>query len=141
MQYSTDKVAGQNFSGANQSAMKKILLILSLFICPLFLISGCGAPTTYERTEILMGTVVTLKAEGKISQAAVEESFEKIFEPEKNISADVKKIEDAASVAYVKISPDVYKILETAQKFSELTDGAFDVTIGAAARLILINVA
>ena len=110
--------------------MKKFLLI----ICAAIFISGC-TPENFERSEILMGTVVTLKAEGKNSQVAVDESFNKIFELEKNILVDVKKIEDAAEIDYVEISPDVYKILETAQKFSKLTNGAFDVTIGAAIEL------
>ena len=99
------------------------------------LIAGCGAPPTYERTEILMGTVVTLKAEGANAQAAVDESFKAIAELEENIRADVKKIEDAAGGDFVKISPDVYKILETAQIYSEVTGGAFNVTIGAAVEL------
>ena len=107
-----------------------------LIIFTVLLIAGCGTPTTCERTEILMGTVVTLKAEGLNAQAAVDESFARIAELEENIRVDVKKIEDAAgSGAFVKISPDVYQILETAQIYSELTDGAFDVTIGAAVEL------
>ncbi|MBR4642916.1 MAG: FAD:protein FMN transferase [Selenomonadaceae bacterium] len=110
--------------------MKKFLLIIFAAI----LISGCTSEK-FERSEILMGTVVTLKAEGKNSQAAVDEGFDKIFELEKNILVDVKKIEAAAEIDYVKISPDVYKILETAQNFSKLTGGAFDVTIGAAVEL------
>ena len=99
------------------------------------MIAGCGTPITFERSEISMGTVITIKAEGKNSQAAVEESFNKIAELEKNISADIKKIEDAVGIEFVKISPDVYKILETAQIYSALTGGAFDVTIGAAVDL------
>lgn len=82
-----------------------------------------------------MGTVVTLKAEGSRAQAAVDESFKRIAELEENIRVDVKKIEDAAGNEFVKISPDVYKILETAQFYSEVTGGAFDVTIGAAVEL------
>lgn len=111
--------------------MKKFLLI----ICAAVLSAGCGAPPTYERTEILMGTVVTLKAEGSDAQAVVDESFNRIAELEENIRADVKKIEDAAGGDFVKISPDVYKILTTAQIYSEVTGGAFDVTCGAAVEL------
>lgn len=107
-----------------------------LIICAALLLAGCGASSTCERAEILMGTVVTLKAEGLNAQAAVDESFYRIAELEENIRVDVKKIEDAAgSGAFVKISPDVYRILETAQIYSELTGGAFDVTIGAAVEL------
>ena len=115
--------------------MKKILMaiLLPLLLFPISLISGCGA-ASYERSEILMGTVVTLKAEGNNSQAAVDESFKAIAALEKNILSDVKKIEDGSG-DFVKISPDVYKILQTAQIYSELTGGAFDVTIGAAVEL------
>ncbi|MBQ9498167.1 MAG: FAD:protein FMN transferase [Selenomonadaceae bacterium] len=112
--------------------MKKFfaIILLSLVLCPLSL------PKNFERTEILMGTVVTLKAQGKNSRAAVDESFRELFELEKNFSADVKKIENAAgNGAFVKISPDVYEILSAAKKFSAMTDGAFDVTIGAAVEL------
>ncbi len=112
--------------------MKKFLAIIFMTA---ILISGCGA-ANYERSEILMGTVVTLKAEGKNSQAAVDESFKAVAELEKNILSDVKKIEVAAGNGdFVKISPDVYKILQTAQIFSERTGGAFDVTCGAAVEL------
>lgn len=112
--------------------MKKFLAI----ICATLLITSCSAPSSCERSEILMGTVVTLKAQGGDAQAAVDESFAQIAELEENIRADVKRLEAAAgSGTFVKISSDVYKILETAQIYSELTDGAFDVTIGAAVEL------
>lgn len=96
--------------------------------------------TTCERSEIKMGTVITLKATGFNAQAAVEESFAKISELEKNIYADVQKIEAASGNGEkIKISPEVYEILETAQKYSELTDGAFDITCGAAVELWRID--
>ena len=116
----------------------KNFFVMIIFLS-VILISGCTSPKNFERSEILMGTVVTLKAEGKNSQVAVDESFIRITELEKNILVDVKKIEDAAGIEFVKISPDVYKILETAQIYSELTDGAFDVTIGAAVELWAIG--
>lgn len=110
--------------------------IFWLIIFAALVIGGCGAPSTYQRTEILMGTVVTLKADDSRAQAAVDESFARIAELEKNIRADVQRLNDAAgNGAFVKISPDVYRILQTAQIYSELTDGAFDVTIGAAVEL------
>ena len=110
--------------------MKKIFTAL-IFLTAIFL-TACG-DSRYERQEIFMGTVITLKATGPDAEVAVDESFRVIDALIKNIFADVKKIEDAAGTGdFVEISPDVYKSLETAQIFSELTDGAFDVTIGAA---------
>ena len=109
--------------------MKNFFALMILFATAL--LTSCAS--TVERTEIFMGTVITLKANGLNAQAAVDESFRAIAELERNISADVAKIE--AADEFVDVSPDVYKILETAQIFSELTGGAFDVTCGAAVEL------
>ena len=110
--------------------MKKFFTATILFAT--VLLTACSS-VTVERREIFMGTVVTLKATGANAQIAVDESFRAVAELERNISADVAKIEAADN--FVDVSPDVYKILQTAQIFSELTDGAFDVTVGSAVEL------
>ena len=113
--------------------MKKFLSLMIFLTVILF--GGCGMEKC-ERSGIAMGTVITLKATGSEAQAAIDESFARIAELEKNISADIKKIEDTSGTGeQVKISPEVYEILETAQKYSEETGGAFDVTCGAAVEL------
>jgi len=113
-------------------SMKKFL---SLIILVTFLFGGCGV-TPCERSEIAMDTVITLKATGSDAQAAIDESFVRIAELEENIFVDVKKIEESAGNGeFVEISPEVYDMLEIAQKYSELTNGAFDVTCGAAVEL------
>ena len=112
--------------------MKKFLAAI---ICAALLISGCGNQH-YERTEKVMGTLVTLKAQGKNSQAAVDESFDEIFALVDNIKADVKNLNDnAGSGEFVKVSADVFEMLKLSQNYSKLTDGAFDVTVGAAVDL------
>ncbi len=112
--------------------MKKFLAAI---ICAALLISGCGNQH-YERTEKVMGTLVTLKAQGKNSQAAVDESFDEIFALVDNIKADVKNLNDnAGSGEFVKVSADVFEMLKLSQNYSELTGGAFDVTVGAAVDL------
>ena len=89
-----------------------------------------------ERSKIAMNTFITLKADGVNASAAVEESFKKIVDLERKIAEDTKKMEDAAgSDEFVQVNPEVYEILKTAQKYSVLTDGAFDITSGVAIKL------
>ena len=113
--------------------------VMTLAILPLailsLIISGCGNQH-YERTEKVMGTRVTLKAQGENAQAAVDESFAEIFTLVENIKADVKKLNACAGNGeFVKVSADVFEMLKLSQHYSELTGGAFDVTCGAAVDL------
>ena len=92
-------------------------------------ISGCK-DNNYERSEISMSTVLTLKADNK---AAIDESFLKVVDIENKIKNDIQNLEAAAgSDKFVKISSEVFTMLKTANEYSILTDGAFDVTTGAA---------
>jgi len=114
--------------------MKKILM--SLLIFTTLFIFGCKEPVTYERTEKVMGTLVTLKATGDDAQVAVDESFAKIFEFVDAVKVDVKNLNDGAGNGqFVKISPEVFEVLKISKEYYGLTDGAFDVTIGAAVDL------
>ena len=67
-----------------------ILVLTVIFIC------GCSKDVEqanhYERTEKMMGTLVTLKAQGKNSQAAVDESFNELFKLVENVNlADCRR--------------------------------------------------
>ena len=115
--------------------MWKIFLFGTIFLS--ILLVGCAnEEKTFERQENFMHTVITLRASGKNSEIAIEKSFDRIAELEKIILENAKKINAAAGNGeFVKISPEVHEILQAAQNFSELTDGAFDVTIGSAVDL------
>ncbi len=100
-------------------------------------ILGCGNENfSSERSENLMRTYVTLKATGKNSKIVVDESLKKIFEFVENVKVDVKNLNDGAGNGnFVKISLAVFEVLKISQKYSAETDGAFDITIGAAVDL------
>ena len=44
-------------------------------------------------------------------------------------SSDISEINQAAGKEYVKVHPEIIKMLETAVKYSKLSNGAFDITV------------
>lgn len=123
--------ARNRLQGDNLKKIFSALLVMAVLFT-----FGCKEPVTYERTEKIMGTIVTLKASGENSKIAIDESFEKIFEFMEKVKVDVKNLNDGAGNGkFVKISPSVFEVLKISQSYSEVTSGAFDVTIGAAVDL------
>ena len=112
--------------------MKKFLS--TALLMTMVLMVGCGRsdPLRYERSEKIMGTVVTLKATGDESQAAVDESFDRVNALVDEIMGDMKRLEAADAGEYISVSDDVFTMLEISQRYAERTEGAFDVTVGAA---------
>lgn len=89
----------------------------------------------YQQTNTMMDTVITLKAYGPNAKAAVDESFKRVDELDKLASttintSDVYKINAAAGKEYVKVHPEIIKMIETSIKYSKLSGGAFDITTG-----------
>lgn len=86
-------------------------------------------------------TVITLQAFGDAAsvRAAMEEArdrcrfFERLFSRTLPHS-DIARLNAAAGAA-VEIHPETLRLLQAAQRYCALSQGAFDITIGAAARL------
>ncbi|EKQ57171.1 MULTISPECIES: FAD:protein FMN transferase [unclassified Clostridium] len=117
--------------------MKKIIYTLLVCIITSLNLSSCTNINNqyYEKSNIVMDTVVTLSAFGKNSKEAVEESFSRLRELEDMAStnintSDVYKINSASGKDYVKVHPEIIKMIETSTKYSKLSDGAFDITLG-----------
>lgn len=111
-------------------------IFAAIFICATLLTGGCGDSNSYERSENLMGTIVTLKAEGNSARTAIDESFDAIFALVDKIKVDVDNLNNCAGNGeFIGISPEVFEMLTISQKYSELTGGAFDITVGAAVDL------
>lgn len=113
-------------------------MLLALLV---LMLGGCAQSNErsgehYERSEKIMGTVVTLKATGNEARAAIDESFDRLNALVENVKVDVKRLnESAGSEEFVEISDDVFEMLRLSQRYGELSNGAFDVTIGAAVEL------
>ncbi|MDR3595311.1 FAD:protein FMN transferase [Clostridium sp.] len=117
--------------------MKKFIyvLITCIFIVTSCISCGSSKSKYYEKSNIVMDTAVTLSAYGPNSKEAVEESFKRLDEIDKMASttidtSDVYKINSSSGKAYVKVHPEILKMVKTSVQYSKLSDGAFDITTG-----------
>jgi len=117
---------------------------ISLLILALFFLAGCGAPQkTVMRATALMGTIwdITVVCDDeKVADKAIDEYFDEIARLEKMLTlfepkSELNILNSKAGTGPVKVSPEIVKILQTAIYVSELSDGAFDVSIGPVVKL------
>ncbi|WP_028125669.1 FAD:protein FMN transferase [Eremococcus coleocola] len=92
------------------------------------------------RTETLLHTAVQLSIYHKGQEAAMDEAFDYMRRMEKLLStnlegSDIYKINQAAGKEAVKVQPETFELMEKALEIAKLSDGAFDVTIGAVTNL------
>lgn len=131
--------------GMNNMKKNKLLSILLVF---LLLLSGCAGQekeakepelltSPYKKTEFLMGTVVTLKIYDEGKEDVLEKAFDRIKylaahitvnEDEKQ--SEVDEINRKAGVEPVKVSKDIYELIEAGEDYSIDTNGTFDISIG-----------
>lgn len=121
--------------------MKKKLLILILFCIVIITMSACTkTEKVYEEQAFKMDTIMNLKAYGSKAEKAIKEAYSRIDEIEQMASAqistsDVSRINEMAGIEYVQVQPEIIKMLITAIHYSELSEGAFDITVGPLIKL------
>ena len=89
-----------------------------------------------RRARPLLGTLVEIGAVGAHAAAGIEAAFREIETVHRLMSfheanSDVSRINRASPGETVRIDQRTYEVLACAQTMSSLSDGAFDITIGA----------
>lgn len=110
------------------------LLAAVLMLAVSYLVLTACSQSEQTAEEYLMGTYVTLKVYSP-QAAVIEKTVERLREIENLMSANLPEsevglINGAAGKSAVKISSDTFNVIETALYYSQLTNGAFDPTIG-----------
>jgi thiamine biosynthesis lipoprotein len=138
---------------------KKTIVILLLIL--MLALAGCQGKTTdpvttptepkppvessepVEKSEFILGTIVSLKLYGNTSEALFVDSFEDLKSIERRMTINVEnsaeseviKINENAGIAPVKVSDDTFKVIQSGLKYSELSEGKFDLSIGVIVKL------
>jgi len=121
----------------------------SFFLAGLLLLAACRSnplPQPLQRFEFTsphMGTLfrITLYAPDESgAQAAAQSAFRRVADLEQVMSdyqadSELLRLCDQPFGIPVPVSADLLEVLERAQEFSALSDGAFDVTVGPYVRL------
>lgn len=118
--------------------MKKIISFILILIV---LLIGCSNKEKdnnniqYSKTEEIIGTVISGTIYGENSKEALCEAFERAEYIEKIMSvkiqdSEISNLNNTAFNNEVKVSNELFYVLEKAMYYSKLTEGAFDFTIG-----------
>lgn len=125
----------------NKKLKKSLSLVFTAAIALPLLLSGCKAKNQapVSKTEVILGTVCTIKIYDHITDTAFEQVFSKLRELEDKMSVNKDKsevidINIAAGKEYVKVSEDTFNVIKQGLYFSSLYD-EFDITIGPVVKL------
>jgi thiamine biosynthesis lipoprotein len=118
----------------NSSAPLLLKLLRKQLCVIVFLFTSC-IQAEPSRTEFALGTICTITLYDQAKDSVYNDIFERINEIENlmsvNIStSDVSRINEAAGTGPVQVSEDVFKVIQRAVYFADLSGGAFDPTVG-----------
>ncbi len=102
-----------------------------------------ASPVTVTRSQYLMGTLAEITAVAPTqasAQGAITAGFQEIRRLEELLStwlatSELSRVNAAAGRDVVAVSNDTFELLTRSLEISEMTHGAFDITVGPAVRL------
>ena len=111
--------------------MRKIVIFPVLFA---LLLSGC-APKDNSATEFLLNTVVNIKADATLNTLNGAFSLAREYENKLSRTIPTSEVSRLNNAEQLVVSDDTLYLLSNAIKYSNKTNGKFDITIGAVSSL------
>ena len=123
------------------------LMRTTLLLCLLSLFFSCSnripLEKIYQRTQFLMGTLVEIKVvtdDPQEADVAMDRAFERMRTIEKEMTARhsgswIERISREAVDRPLRIPAELWRVIDTCQRYAILTNGAFDITVGPITRL------
>lgn len=123
--------------------MKRLTISL-LLIFSLVILGGCSKDNKVteplSRSEVLMGTVVTVSLYDSNDESILDKVFDKVKELESTLSINengtlVDEINEEAGIKPVQVDDDTYNIVKKGLEYSKLSNGLFDISVGPIVKL------
>jgi thiamine biosynthesis lipoprotein len=115
-------------------SFRTVVCVRLLFFLLLLSCAGCSKPPEAQ-AEFVLGTICSVNLYQQGSQKVYRELFSRLHEIENRMSTnkaatDVDLINKNAGIEPVLVHEDVREVIEKAVFYAELSDGAFDPTVG-----------
>lgn len=119
-------------------------LIVFIAIAGLFIGTvGCTSLSNKDlltRTDIIMGTPITVSIYEGGDEKSLQKAFDKVSEIESLASinkpgTELDKLNENSGINKIKLSDISYEIIKRAVKYSHLSDGGYDISIGPLVKL------
>lgn len=112
-----------------------VIIVLSLLLLTPIVLSKTSVAKTYTANSFILGTLVKFTLYTPPPEALFDSLFSEIERYEALFSvgdedSDVSKVNSAAGVKPVPVSPETMELLQQGVYYSELSGGRFDITIG-----------
>jgi thiamine biosynthesis lipoprotein len=115
--------------------MKQTFLLITIVA---LMLSGCTRNRTFQKTEPIMGTDVTITVvarDDREAQTAIEAGMAEVRRLDRMMSlykddSEITKVNRGAGKEPVRVSHEMIEVVKAANRVSDLTNGAFDITIG-----------
>ncbi len=108
-----------------------LVLALSFSACT----DNASRPSPTAKVEFFaMNTLMSIEVRGEEAEAAVAAGRDEVYRLERLLSrtdpkSEISAINTAAGAEWTEVSEETFVLIQTALRFSEETDGAFDITI------------
>ncbi|RCX11166.1 thiamine biosynthesis lipoprotein [Anaerobacterium chartisolvens] len=115
--------------------MKKIAVAAIVIAVLIFGAFWLKSDKHFEQQSFLMGTVISEKVYGYNARKASAEAMARIGEIENTMTVNAQgsqaeALNEASGKKSIRLDGDIIEVLETAKKYSSISGGAFDVTVG-----------
>src|SRR4030042_3132712 len=119
---------------------KRKIICISLFFSFISILHSVSLQSSdlFKYHQVAMGTMIEIILMGD-DEGSADQAVLQAFQEMKRIetlmsswidSSDVTRINRSAGKEWVKVSPETMKVIQKAKKISELSEGAFDITVG-----------